>query len=806
MVISFPRIEQTLTYSTEPVTSSIVSTKNTRRFLEVLSTPNMFLRAQWPFRIFLLFIFLRFVLALPSWATAGGPQVTLVGLEITQAIQGLDPTDPWNSASSSSNNVTLIANRKTYVRAYFDFNDSATGSIAFSGNIVGSLNGAILPIQSSLGAVVVNFNENGQLTSKRVNFSKSLNFELPDAWVGNAGTLQFSVQIIGSVSCIDSQGQNCSNRSITVGLWPPKPLRVQLVVLVEEDNDGDPLPISTPTDTGLIKSWLKRAYPIQNIGSAADSYFSEGVHHLTYRISSCDQANNELAVYRLGQIKSGSYDTRTRLVGLFSNANHPPGFDLSGCAVGVLPSGASDPQLFVSVPTGSVIPNSWNSAGNWDTDGSYADWYTGHELAHSFGFRHLHFCGAPAASAPPDYDTPPFNSSSYAGEISDAQGTYVGFDVGNLGAPIIGANAAGTSLKPLPGTIWHDIRTYCDKRWISSAVYEGIRQALDLENPDSVPPAAPTNLRVTKDEKEKHLDFNDRKELTWGPQFAPRSHSIPATSPFYPSSYNSYLRPETLRKFVSTYIQGRQGAQHGNTLLVNSESISRLNASEVTVREGDFLAVVATVNLTQKTATFRSTARVSRAEFLVLPDAAESGAKLQLIDDNDEMFAEKPLFVRRNTRMNDSEDETGLIYDAIELTPNKTFTSLKLFLAGKTEPAAVLQISKTPPRVTPPTPPFQAVEYMPGAVRFRWGAEDSDTDTKDLTYTIAISFDQGKTRHTLAVGRSKQQIVIGLNEFEFLSTKELDTVREARIEVIASDGFNTSEPLIETVLISRMRR
>ena len=29
-------------------------------------------------------------------------------------------------------------------------------------------------------------------------------------------------------------------------------------------------------------------------------------------------------------------------------------------------------------PTGS-------GAGGWDTDGSYGDWYGGHELAHSFG-------------------------------------------------------------------------------------------------------------------------------------------------------------------------------------------------------------------------------------------------------------------------------------------------------------------------------------------------------------------------------------------------------------------------------------
>src|SRR2546428_11141879 len=51
--------------------------------------------------------------------------VKLVGLEVTQAIQKIDPTDPWNDRAQASNTVPLIANRKTYVRAYFDLQGSS---------------------------------------------------------------------------------------------------------------------------------------------------------------------------------------------------------------------------------------------------------------------------------------------------------------------------------------------------------------------------------------------------------------------------------------------------------------------------------------------------------------------------------------------------------------------------------------------------------------------------------------------------------------------------------------------------------
>ena len=42
----------------------------------------------------------------------------------------------------------------------------------------------------------------------------------------------------------------------------------------------------------------------------------------------------------------------------------------------------------------------------WDTDGSYGDWYSGHELGHTFGRFHAEFCGAGGGAAYPFTERP----------------------------------------------------------------------------------------------------------------------------------------------------------------------------------------------------------------------------------------------------------------------------------------------------------------------------------------------------------------------------------------------------------------
>ena len=119
----------------------------------------------------------------------------------------------------------------------------------------------------------------------------------------------------------------------------------------------------------------------------------------------------------------------------------------------------ADPTTVASGPCGG-------GTFGWDTDGSYGDWYTGHELGHTFGRFHAEFCGAGGGAPYPFTD----------GQLSNADGAFVGFDVGDI--------ANGLPLRALPGTAWHDVMSYCVNQWISSFTYTGIRTRLIAEDGD----------------------------------------------------------------------------------------------------------------------------------------------------------------------------------------------------------------------------------------------------------------------------------------------------------------------------------
>ena len=136
---------------------------------------------------------------------------------------------------------------------------------------------------------------------------------------------------------------------------------------------------------------------------------------------------------------------------------------MRGCAAGI--PGTPDPSVVCSGPTG---PANWG----WDFDGSYGDWYGGHELGHTFGRRHPGFCG----ESQDDLNNYPFP----AGQLSTTDAGFGGFDVGDPGN--------GLPMVALPGSQWRDVMTYCNQEWLSVYTYEGIRSRLLAE--DSLPAGA----------------------------------------------------------------------------------------------------------------------------------------------------------------------------------------------------------------------------------------------------------------------------------------------------------------------------
>ena len=211
----------------------------------------------------------------------------------------------------------------------------------------------------------------------------------------------------------------------------------------------------------MVTSWLGRAYPVATVISSNVIIDSNNAPPFD-----CNKVNAQVAAIRQQDMMSGA-DPLTHYFGLVSDGDGA-GMWMRGCSA--IPS-APDPTAVGSGPTGN---GSWG----WDFDGCYGDWYTGHELGHTFGRSHPG-SGCGDSSDDPNYPFP-------AGQLSNADDGYVGFDVGDA--------ALNLPMVAYPGTTWHDVMSYCSNIWISSYTYLGIQRQLVGENSKTMSVSMPAEL------------------------------------------------------------------------------------------------------------------------------------------------------------------------------------------------------------------------------------------------------------------------------------------------------------------------
>ena len=370
--------------------------------------------------------------AAPAGPDTGGPiLLTCDGVEVTQAIQDM------------AHGVPLIAQKRTVARVYLSVGgpDPVTVSGVIRVRRVGSSGlGTAIRAQAPL---TIEPALNGNLRLKRESETRSLNFILPRQ-VLTAGQWEVRLSSLNRVQ----PHRALSSRPAPGGPSPSPaspPLRVRLIGIRFQAGATTVTP--TPLDFTLIQSWLGRAYPVASVewsqvtvdGPSAWPFQAPEINAFVRAIRTADVA--------------GGVDARTHYYGLVGD-NGAATF-MRGLASGI-PTTA-DPTTVASGPCGG-------STFGWDTDGSYGDWYTGHELGHTFGRFHAEFCGAGGGAPYPFTD----------GQLSNADGAFVGFDVGDI--------ANGLPLRALPGTAWHDVMSYCVNQWISSFTYTGIRTRLVAED------------------------------------------------------------------------------------------------------------------------------------------------------------------------------------------------------------------------------------------------------------------------------------------------------------------------------------
>jgi hypothetical protein len=392
------------------------------------------------------------------------PNIKATGIEVTQGIQDLD------------NNVPLVSGKNAYVRVYAQAEQVL--SVIYNVNAV--LVGARVapPNPNVLLGILTPVNPGGQITVRttpgRINLNDAFLFQLPPSW--RTGTVRlFAIIDPGDSISESNETDNTSLR--IVDFEPVPPVRV---LLHNVDYPGGDLPAED--DYKNFVSWMRNAYPIKDIVVTQRTYISgidwpndtcnctvfglDGGCLMTgicandpNRLCSadstcgCGRLNDILSYLRaLDEVFAlpGVFQPDTRYVGWVDESG---GF-MRGCSPGV-------DRKVASGPTG---PKSWG----WDDDGSYADWYTGHELGHAYGRPHAPCCSAAGAAFYPYPDC----------ELSDGSSSFLGFDF--------------RTREILFPPKWHDVMSYCDFQWTSDFTYEALRDQLLLE--DGAPPPPPGGI------------------------------------------------------------------------------------------------------------------------------------------------------------------------------------------------------------------------------------------------------------------------------------------------------------------------
>ncbi len=496
----------------------------------------------------------------------GDAPVQVDAIEVTQGIQDL------------AHSVPLLAGKRTVVRVYLSH--PASPGITVRGEIAVRSGPSDVPfVIQSENVAVLQPAEAGNLPIKREDVDRSLNFVLPSTQEGPLGIEIAS--ITDTVTDLDVAFSGDYRPAVWFHASAPLRLRV---VGFRYTQDGV-AHVPTPLDFALLQSWLGRAFP------AGTLFVTTTIADATAAVPfNCGSINAQLAAMRVLDMDAGG-DERTHYYGLVSDG----GFFMRGCA-GV-PSEPS-PDAVGSGPTG---PGTWG----WDNDGSYGDWYGGHELGHTYGRRHPGFCGESMS----DLDNYPFEN----GQLANDNNSFVGFDVGDP--------ANGIAMRALPGTQWHDVMTYCSRQWLSAYTYLGIRRRLAAEDalgPDGVPGPAPgPGLEMAA--------FGGGRPDARFPHAARRGEAAEA-------------RPE-----------------RGAAAAAPAEGADRVTVS-----------VVATVNLTRPSGTIRHVTPLERRR---PPKDVGEDAVLRVSGAGGEALGEFPVAVRLDSELMEGEDRKGIIDAIVAVDP-----------------------------------------------------------------------------------------------------------------------------------------
>ncbi|MFE5585341.1 hypothetical protein [Kitasatospora sp. NPDC056531] len=642
---------------------------------------------------------------------------SLEGAEVVQSIQNLQ------------HDVPLIAGKTTVLRAYVNY--SAGPPISVIGTVTLLRSPGDPPVTvTSANSVSLDTDTRKDVPTRRADATLSLNFVIPAALTAAGALTMQSITLHDAQTGIHIPIPGPGHAGPTVWFHDSPPLRVRVLGLrYTLTPPGQPPTTYTPRDIdyNFLISWLKRAYPVAEVIQAPHAVIdvttinattTDVVNNPPFQ---CTDTNAQLAAIRALDISAG-VDPRTHYIGQVADG----GFFMRGCASGV-PDTTPDPTTVASSPCGA-------GTFGWDFDGSYADWYGGHELGHTYGRKHPGFCG----ESQDDLQNYPFQK----GQLADTPDSFCGFDVGD---PQLNLPMAAK-----PGVDWHDVMTYCNFQWPCSYTYEGIRQRLMDENTLAAGAPAPAG----------------------GPVAAP----VPAA-------------PRELR--VTTVGGGGRPDDRFPKLSVTTTptpappDVTALGASPV---GGQLVSVVGTVDLTSRNGAIKFVNPVQAAAGPPAQAGQADGAgpdgevpvMLRVQQAGGGAPIDFPITVKLTSDPAPGQEKTGLVDAVIPVGVNPA--SVELLVGG--------QVVDTFRPASPPPTLQGARQSTAGEGKFGLDLDFGAPPIEGHTFATQVSTDGGWIWHTIGVGLKDPTITVDRTQFP--------PGTEVRVRVISTNGFTSTTSDIES--------
>lgn len=376
------------------------------------------------------------------------PQVNLriTGMEITQGIQNL------------SNSVLLVKGRRTFVRLYVKSDGVSIANVGAQLVATSLESGPLAPV-NTVGTKITVRN-----SPSRNDIEQSFLFELPWSWTQqNSLTLRATLNPY-KVPLEPNYSDNGNTTSVS---FLPSPTLSAEFYRLNYTLGGTTYRPRISADVLKTYSWIMRAYPI---GGAIGTNFKPRLWDVdgnTWLGSYVNRTHPDCTKSKIGSSDlnlCASYYTNGWLKyyrdhGWVPNTNDFY-YGMISDSSGNFPRGQALYSKTSVGPSGTPC-SPFNLGCGWDTDGSYADWYAGHEMGHSLGRAH------PTASAALCGNSASDNSYPYPnGQIGPNDGSMEGFDVGDP--------SFGIARRVYPGTTWNDVMSYCNNQWISDYTYTGM--------------------------------------------------------------------------------------------------------------------------------------------------------------------------------------------------------------------------------------------------------------------------------------------------------------------------------------------